>query len=112
MDIVALPFPLSKERPADGGIFDILCPLFLYPVIFFTSGFGSSKSTARPLPLSSLGPNGDDSPLLLRAISTLTLLGNEILFVPVELPLLSTCKLALVEVECRFCLCSGNVNNG
>lgn len=42
----------------------------------------------------------------------LTLRGKEILFVPVELPLLSTCKLALVDAECRFCLCSGNVNNG
>jgi hypothetical protein len=42
----------------------------------------------------------------------LTLLGNEILFDPVELPLLSTCKLALVDAEYRFCLCSGNVNKG
>jgi hypothetical protein len=49
---------------------------------------------------------------LLLAISILTLLGNEILFVPVGLPLLSTCKLALVDAECLFCLCSGSVSSG
>jgi hypothetical protein len=42
----------------------------------------------------------------------LRLLGTEILFVPVELPLLSICMLALVDAECLFCLCSGSVNNG
>lgn len=41
----------------------------------------------------------------------LTLLGSEILFVW-ELPLLSTCRLAHVDAECRFCLCSGSVNSG
>jgi hypothetical protein len=41
----------------------------------------------------------------------LTLLGSEILFVW-ELPLLSTCRLALVDPECLFCLCSGSVNRG
>ena len=68
-----------------------------------------SSSTAFPFPLSSLG---EFSPLLFRAISILTLLGSETLFVALELPLLSTCRLALVDPECRFCLCSGSVKSG
>jgi hypothetical protein len=42
----------------------------------------------------------------------LTLLGNETLFDPFELPLLSTCKLALADPKCRLCLFSGSVNRG
>jgi hypothetical protein len=56
---------------------------------------------------------GETSPLILREISMLTVRGNEMrLLVPAELPLLSTCRLALVDPECRFCLCSGSVNSG
>jgi hypothetical protein len=79
----------------------------------------SSVSTAFPFPFwsggtvdSGEGTIGDESPLFLRAISMLKLLGNETLFVPFELPLLSTCKLALVDPECLFCLCSGSVRSG
>jgi len=120
VDMFALPFPfpLSNVRPDCGGIIpEALCPLFLNPVAFFGDGFvTSSSSTARPFPLSRvgvIGVTGEMSPLFLRAISMLTLRGNEMrLLVPLELPLLSTCRLALVDPECRFCLCSGSVNSG
>lgn len=42
----------------------------------------------------------------------LTLLGNEILFESPELPLLSTCRLALADPKCRLCLFSGSVKRG
>lgn len=116
----AFPFPLSNVRPDCGGIIpEALWPLFLNPVTFFEDCFVASSSlTARPFPLSSIGVTGETvagemSPLFLRTISILTLRGNEMrLLVPVELPLLSTCRLALVDPECRFCLCSGSVNSG
>jgi hypothetical protein len=73
----------------------------------------SSGDTARPFPLSSfLSGVVGDSPLFLREVSILTLLGNETLFDPTELPLLSTCKLALADPKCWLCLCSESVNNG
>ena len=96
--MVALPLPLSNDMPDTGGVKSWRnCGLSETVV---------SSSVALPLPLSTLG-----SLLSLREISMLTLLGSDILFV-CELPLLSTCKLALVDAECRFCLCSGNVNSG
>jgi len=115
VDMFAFPFPLWNVRPDCGGMIpEALCPLFLNPVAFFGNcSVASSSSTARPFPLSSVGVTGETSPLFLRAISMLTLRGNEMrLLVPAELPLLSTCKLALVDPECRFCLCSGSVNSG
>ena len=115
VDIFALPFPLSNVRPDCGGMIpEALCPLFLAPLVFFGDcSVASSSSTARPFPLSRVGVTGETSPLFLRAISMLTLRGSEMrLLVPAELPLLSTCKLALVDPECRFCLCSGSVNSG
>jgi hypothetical protein len=42
----------------------------------------------------------------------LTLLGNETLFDSFELPLLSTCKLALADPKCKLCLFSGSVSSG
>jgi hypothetical protein len=106
VDIVALPFPLSIVRPDTGGII----PGALSRGDCFVV---SSSSMARPFPLSRVGVTGETSPLFLREISMLTLLGSETrLLVPFELPLLSTCKLALVDAECRFCLCSGSVNSG
>ena len=95
--MVALPLPLSKDMP-DTGVNS-------WPTLWL-SGSTSSSSVALPFPLSILG-----SLLFLREVSMLTLLGNEIVFV-CELPLLSTCRLARVDAECRFCLCSGSVNSG
>jgi len=115
VDMFALPFPLSNVRPdCRGIIWEELCPLSLDPAAFFgNSSVTSSSSVARPFPLSRVGVTGETSPLFLLEISMLTLRGNEMrLLVPAELPLLSTCKLALVDPECRFCLCSGSVNSG
>lgn len=117
MDISALPFPLSNVRPDCGSMIpEALWPRFLVPATFFGERFvatSSSSSIARPFPLSRVGVTGETSPLFLLAISMLTLRGNEMrLLVPAELPLLSTCKLALVDPECRFCLCSGSVSSG
>jgi len=118
VDMFALPFPLSNVRPDCGCMMPkVLCPLFPEPVAFFDDwSAASSSSTARPFPLSRIGVTGEmgeTSPLILREISMLTLRGNEMrLLVPAELPLLSTCRLALVDPECRFCLCSGSVNSG
>jgi len=103
---------LSKERPVGEGSI-VLEMLRLKPVIFICSEIApasSSGSIARPLPLSSLGDVGD-SLLFCLWISMLTLLGNETLFDPFELPLLSTCKLALAD-PCRLCLFSGSVSSG
>jgi len=106
VDMFAFPFPLSIVRPDCGD-----------KIPFFCSA-PSWSSIARPFPLSRVGVIGETvageaSPLFLLAISMLTLRGNETrLLVPAELPLRSTCKLALVDPECRFCLCSGSVNNG
>lgn len=94
----ALALPLSKKMP-ESGVSKSWLILGLSVAI-------ASSSVAFPFPLSSLG-----SPLFLRDVSMLTLLGSEILF-DWALPLLSTCRLALVDAECRFCLCSGNVNRG
>jgi hypothetical protein len=96
--MAALPLPLSKDMP-DTGVAKA-------GLILGLSGTTASSSVAFPLPLSILG-----SLLFLRERSMLTLRGSEILFV-CELPLLSTCRLALVDAECRFCLCSGSVNSG
>ena len=96
--MVALPLLLSKDMPDTGDAKSWLNRGLSVTV--------ASSSAALPLPLSILG-----SLLFLREMSMLTLLGSDILFV-CELPLLSTCKLALVDAECRFCLCSGNVNSG
>ena len=100
----------------------MLCPLLRSPVGFGCSGLLrgapgkstliSSFSVARPFPLSSLGSAGEDSPLFRLWISMLTLLGKDILFVSSELPLLSTCRLALVDPECRLRRCSGRDNSG
>lgn len=98
VDILALLLPLSKDMP-DTGVSKSWLILGLSVIV-------ASSSVAFPLPLSSLG-----SLLFLREISMLTLLGSEILFDWV-LALLSTCRLAFVDAECRFCLCSGNVNSG
>lgn len=104
-------FPLSNVIPATPLGWSILCPRFLSPVTF---DFGSSPSL--PFPLSSGGTverAGETSPLLLLARSMLTLLGKltRLLLLP-SLPLLSTCKLALVDPECRLALCSGSVKSG
>ena len=72
VDMIAFPFPLSYESPGvnPAGRLEMLWPLFLSPVTFFSSllgdSAGASSSTARPFPLSSFAPEeGGDSPLFL-----------------------------------------------